>query len=117
MNIKEYIENNESALVDVRCSSCSNSLIHCGNYSISTLKLEGGKYEGLLCQDCLRANRKVLNAIIISEDGNKISYIELPKEQPLKQKQEAAEKPKSRVIVKTVDKKAEEKPDSEKESE
>lgn len=106
MNIKEYIENNEddeTALSNIRCSSCSNSLMHCGNYSISTIK---GGYEGLLCQDCLRLGRKVSNAIIISEDGNKISYIELPKEQPLKQQQEQpqAEKPKPRVMVKSVKK-------------
>lgn len=100
-SIKNYIDNSDpdddNALSNIRCGSCNNSLIHCGNYTISTL--EGG-YEGLLCQDCLRLGRKVSNAIIISEDGNKISYIELPKEQPLKQQQEQTDKPKPRILTK-----------------
>lgn len=101
MNIKSFIDNSDpdddNALSDIRCGSCNNSLVHCGNYSISTL--EGGKFEGILCQDCLRLGRKVLNAIVITE-GNKISYIELPKEQPLKQQQEQTDKPKPRILTK-----------------
>lgn len=126
INLKEYIEsasnNNDdnTALADVRCSSCSNSLIHCGNYSITVL--EGG-YEGLLCQDCLRNHRNVVNAIVITQ-GNKISYIELPKEKYSKnnlyQRKERKEEP---IKVKIRVKKQQhllqqpEQADSEKESE
>ena len=77
MNLKEYIDSKkDDELDDLRCSSCSNSIIHCGAYSIRLL--EKG-YEGLLCQDCLKAGRKVYNAIIITKQ-NKISYIEMPKD-------------------------------------
>ena len=48
----------------VKCGSCQNILLHCGEYEI--VKIEKYDEEGILCETCKKNNRKLEIVTIIS---------------------------------------------------
>lgn len=48
----------------IKCGSCQNILLHCGEYEI--VKIEKYDEEGILCETCKKNNRKLEIVTIIS---------------------------------------------------
>jgi hypothetical protein len=70
----------------VRCGSCQNILLHCGEYEI--VKIEKYDEEGILCETCKKNNRKLEIVTIIfpaaidadaeDDDENNYSIYQIP---------------------------------------
>ena len=70
MSLQEFIRKNKEQLgAELRCGSCGNSLQQCGKYTIEKVGLGKGKRseEGILCETCGKAGRKLTRVTRIIE--------------------------------------------------
>src|SRR6188768_2805835 len=70
MSLQEFIRKNKEQLgAELRCGSCGNSLQQCGKYTIEKVGMGQGKRseEGILCETCNNANRKLIRVTRIIE--------------------------------------------------
>jgi hypothetical protein len=79
MSLKKFLSKYEVLAKElVRCGSCSNILLHCGDkYEIVKIGIVGTKKdeEGLLCETCKRNNRNIELVTKVSDDGNNIFQV------------------------------------------
>lgn len=84
MNLKEFISNNkeeEQALETIRCGSCKNSLLHCGEYEI--IKVGPNDEEGeesILCETCKKYGRNIESEIEMVTTTNEAAPEDLEEE-------------------------------------
>lgn len=77
MSLKKFLEKYKDLAQElVKCGSCANSLVHCGDkYEI--VKITDTDYEGLLCETCKHHGRKIETVTTISTDENNVFNVPL----------------------------------------
>ena len=77
MSLKKFLEKYKDLAQElVKCGSCANILLHCGDkYEI--VKITDTDYEGLLCETCKLHGRKIETVTTISTDENNVFNVPL----------------------------------------
>jgi hypothetical protein len=68
MTLRYFLSKYNDLAHELRCNSCSNSLVHCGEYEIVKVGLNE---EGILCETCKIHKRNIESVTRISKNNDK----------------------------------------------